>query len=591
MKQLTRRLAIAAYAVAVLLSACSSPQPPAESSPTIAGSANSSSGSTLPPASAAAAPSSMPVATHVATPSVSQRIFADELFDFGKSILKSEGKVKLDDLVSKIKDINLELIIAAGHTDSVGSDAFNQKLSVRRSEAVKAYLVSKGIEKNLVYTEGKGEKQPVANNNPAARYAKNRRVTIEVSGTRILNSINPIKITGNGQEVRSMTPGGLALVCKTSQGMCLIPTPLRTGSECFCADSTGQVGGVVDGNVTQGSKAELSSVVTVLYATDRQQKKSSSSTAFGGERGEIKYGLARVSIPPIHQIGRLEAPCEFEGSEFLCQFIRLRFLEDAQKHALLLELKTLGADEFFRQVQQRARGSTKEDVLVFVHGFNVSFEDAARRTAQIAYDIGFAGAPIFYSWPSQGSPLEYLADSQTIEWTKINLTKFLTDLLSRTDAKNVYLIAHSMGGRALTTAFLSVVNEQPDFKNRIREVILAAPDIDAGIFKRDIAPAMTKIGLPITLYASSEDILLKESHLANHYARAGDSGSGLVLLAGIETIDATLVDTSLFGHSYYSNSRALLSDLQYLINQDLRATQRSGLRQLSGDRPYWELKP
>ena len=109
---------------------------------------------------------------------------ADAFFDFDKSVLKPEGKAKLDDLVGKIKDINLEVIIAVGHTDSVGSDAYNQKLSVRRSEAVKAYLVSKGIEKNRVYTEGKGEKQPVADNKTSEGRAKNRRVEIEVVGTR-----------------------------------------------------------------------------------------------------------------------------------------------------------------------------------------------------------------------------------------------------------------------------------------------------------------------------------------------------------------------------------------------------------------------
>jgi OmpA-OmpF porin, OOP family len=109
---------------------------------------------------------------------------ADAFFDFNKSVVKPEGKAKLDDLVGKIKDINLEVIIAVGHTDSVGGDAYNQKLSVARSEAVKAYLVSKGIEKNRVYTEGKGEKQPVADNKTSEGRAKNRRVEIEVVGTR-----------------------------------------------------------------------------------------------------------------------------------------------------------------------------------------------------------------------------------------------------------------------------------------------------------------------------------------------------------------------------------------------------------------------
>ena len=109
---------------------------------------------------------------------------ADAFFDFDKAVVKPAGKAKLDDLVAKVKGINLEVIIAVGHTDSIGSDAYNQKLSVRRAEAVKAYLVSKGIEKNRVYTEGKGEKQPVASNKTKEGRAKNRRVEIEVVGTR-----------------------------------------------------------------------------------------------------------------------------------------------------------------------------------------------------------------------------------------------------------------------------------------------------------------------------------------------------------------------------------------------------------------------
>ena len=134
----------------------------------------------VPPATA----TPVPVAP-VAPPAATKITYAaDAFFDFDKAVIKPEGKAKLDDLIGKIQGINLEVIIAVGHTDSVGSDTYNQKLSVRRSEAVKAYLVSKGIEKNRVYTEGKGEKQPVADNKTAEGRAKNRRVEIEVVGTR-----------------------------------------------------------------------------------------------------------------------------------------------------------------------------------------------------------------------------------------------------------------------------------------------------------------------------------------------------------------------------------------------------------------------
>lgn len=134
------------------------------------------------PAPAPAARPAAPVAPAVAATKVTYA--ADAFFDFDKSVLKAEGRAKLDDLVGKIKGISLEVIIAVGHTDSVGSDSYNQKLSVKRAEAVKAYLVTKGIEKNRVYTEGKGEKQPVADNKTSEGRAKNRRVEIEVVGTR-----------------------------------------------------------------------------------------------------------------------------------------------------------------------------------------------------------------------------------------------------------------------------------------------------------------------------------------------------------------------------------------------------------------------
>jgi len=109
---------------------------------------------------------------------------ADAFFDFNKSNLKPEAEAKLADLVDKTKGINLEVIIAVGHTDAVGGDAYNQKLSIARAEAVKNFLVGKGIEKNRVYTEGKGEKSPVADNKTAEGRAKNRRVEVEVVGTR-----------------------------------------------------------------------------------------------------------------------------------------------------------------------------------------------------------------------------------------------------------------------------------------------------------------------------------------------------------------------------------------------------------------------
>ena len=140
------------------------------------------------PAKPVAPPPPTPEAKPAAKPPavVAQKVTfaADAFFDFNKAVLKPEAKAKLDDLTGKLKGITLEVIIAVGHTDAIGGDPYNQKLSVKRAESVKAYLVTKGIEPNRIYTEGKGKKQPVADNKTAEGRAKNRRVEIEVVGTR-----------------------------------------------------------------------------------------------------------------------------------------------------------------------------------------------------------------------------------------------------------------------------------------------------------------------------------------------------------------------------------------------------------------------
>ena len=139
-----------------------------------------------PPAAPPAPPPPPPPPPPPAPTSEKVTFAADALFDFDKAVLKRDATAKLDDLVSKLAGVNLEVIVAVGHTDSVGSNAYNDKLSMRRASAVKDYLVKKGIEANRIYTEGKGERQPVADNRTAEGRAKNRRVEIEVVGTRTI---------------------------------------------------------------------------------------------------------------------------------------------------------------------------------------------------------------------------------------------------------------------------------------------------------------------------------------------------------------------------------------------------------------------
>ncbi|HEX5773110.1 MAG TPA: alpha/beta hydrolase [Geomobilimonas sp.] len=322
-------------------------------------------------------------------------------------------------------------------------------------------------------------------------------------------------------------------------------------------------------------------VVKVFYATDRKKTESSKpAELFGKDRGTLTYGICQVSIPRDHRIGELETPSIW----------RLEFREDPEKHVVLLQVAPQDKNAFFADMASRVRTSTGKKLLLFVHGYNVTFADAARRTAQMSYDLAFDGAPVFYSWPSQGEVQDYLVDETNVEWTQGDLAGFLTDIAARTEAESIYLIAHSMGNRALTRAFATIAGERPELRKKFKEVILTAPDIDADVFKQDIAPRIAGAGNPVTLYASAADKALIASKKVHGYPRAGDAGAGLVLLPGIETIDATEVDTDFLGHSYYGESTAVISDLFFLIHQDKRPPQRGGLQEVvTPTGRYWKI--
>jgi esterase/lipase superfamily enzyme len=323
-------------------------------------------------------------------------------------------------------------------------------------------------------------------------------------------------------------------------------------------------------------------VVRVLYATDRNLASGAKPAGtFGISRAWLSFGYCDVSIPRDHRMGELESP----------SILRFEFRQDPAMHVVLLSTVVRSKDEFFGDLVGRVHASPTSSAFLFVHGYNVTFEDAARRTAQISYDLAFEGAPVFYSWPSQGTTPAYTVDEQNIEWAQSSLRGFLEDFFTRSEAQNVHLIAHSMGNRALTRAVASLLTDKPALRSRLKEVILAAPDIDADVFKRDIAPALTGTGRPVTLYASSEDLALVASKKVHGYPRAGDSGQGLVVVPGVETIDATSVDTSLIGHSYFAESRSILSDMFYLIRNGERADRRFALRRVeTQEGRYWEFK-
>jgi esterase/lipase superfamily enzyme len=302
---------------------------------------------------------------------------------------------------------------------------------------------------------------------------------------------------------------------------------------------------------------------------------------YGNERGTLQVGLCEVSIPPHHESGKLESP----------SILRAEITEDTRKHVVLKNTEPLQDEEFYRRLQAQVERSPQKEVFIFIHGYNNTFEDAVRRTGQMAHDLEYQGAAVCYSWPSQGGLFQYTVDETNVAWTTPHFKRFVLDIVAHANAEHVSLIAHSMGNRALTCALRDLALEMQETPPIFQQVVLAAPDIDADIFVRDIAPVLKNKAQSVTLYASSNDQALIASKLVHGYPRAGDSGELLVLIPGIDTIDVSEVDTSLLGHNYYGESDAILADICLLLQESKPPSQRSWLTPMAQNGlTYWVLQ-
>ena len=324
----------------------------------------------------------------------------------------------------------------------------------------------------------------------------------------------------------------------------------------------------------------------IFYATDRQRTGKDDPNVFFGnaEAQGLTYGTITVSIPASHTRGVIERP----------KWYRLEFSENPGKHIMLLRPVTvMDAPAFFSGLRQDVDGTDRKELFVFIHGFNNSFQDAALRTAQIAYDVGFtgrggAGVPVMYSWASnaEGPPLGYTRDRTRVSHTRPRLAQFLTDLAKDTGANRINIIAHSMGtdllGQVITE--LAQMKDAPVFN----QIILAAPDIDQKVFERDIAPKLVGLSERTTVYTSSGDLALKTSFEINGERRVGDSTNGPTVVKGVETVDVSKVDFGLIGHSTYAEARPVLEDMFQLLAHGLPASARNLVSESSGaGLKYW----
>ena len=303
---------------------------------------------------------------------------------------------------------------------------------------------------------------------------------------------------------------------------------------------------------------------------------------FSGDRNpqpKLTYGTCDVNIPIDHKFGQLETPDIFN----------LEFTPDPKKHFFVKAIDIEERDPFYLKLRALVEKSPERQAFVFVHGYNVSFESAALRTAQMAVDLKFDGAPIFYSWPSRGRLSGYLDDEASVQWTVDRLRQFLEEISERSGARKVHLIAHSMGSRAVTQAVNALATQPASSQIKFQEIVLAAPDLDVDQFRK-MEAAIKSSASHVTLYASSRDKALIASDIVHYLRRRlGQAGPGLFVEPRVlDTIDASAVDTDFLDHSYFADSASILHDLVRLVIEGKPPGQRPGLlKRETSQGTYW----
>lgn len=343
--------------------------------------------------------------------------------------------------------------------------------------------------------------------------------------------------------------------------------------------------------ITSGVMAPFASVgpdddvgyrtVQVFYATDRAQTGQANPAEFYGPKraNALEYGVTEVSVPNLHQPGVVETPSVW----------RLEFAPNPTKHIMLQSVTPVDKEDFFAGMRGTLAAQNSSDAFVYVHGFNLSFEIAAKRTAQLAYDMNFGGVPILYSWPSMGATTGYVSDTAVVRLSGRRLTLFLDDLVERSGATTIHIIAHSMGNRAVTDALeLMALRHQPLDDPLFGQVIFAAPDVDKGLFEA-MMPTIRPLAQRLTLYASENDwALLASRALHGDAPRAGQAGDDPVQHQDVDTVDMSALGEDLLTHVYVSNDESAILDVSMMFWRDLPPDARCGLNRTGSFWTYQE---
>lgn len=322
----------------------------------------------------------------------------------------------------------------------------------------------------------------------------------------------------------------------------------------------------------------------VWYGTNRNAiEKDGLLKGFGSKRdARVHFGKCRVLVPTSHKIGSTGSPW----------WKRLITRDDDRLR--LTERQALDADRFWRDLRAALEvvPTTERHAVVFLHGYNVTFDNAALRAAQLGLDLSVRGAMGFFSWPSRGTLKGYLADEASIEASEDHIADFLVAFAQAAHGTPVSVIAHSMGNRGILRAVNRIIaTAHSRTAVRFHQFILAAADVDGDVFRKLCAP-YAALGDRTTLYVSEHDNAVGASHFAHGAPRIGRIPP-VPVIDQVDTVNVGPVDLSLLGHGYVAETRPVLNDMHSLIWNDVGPEKRFGLKKLNdGDgKVFWKIAP
>jgi len=323
--------------------------------------------------------------------------------------------------------------------------------------------------------------------------------------------------------------------------------------------------------------------VTIFLATTRRRVQSDrAGDRFGPDDADsLQFAAVTVNVPPYSARGTGELPRQSTLSSAFSSG------PNAAKEFFVASVIPADSNRFVQRIAADLATTRSRNILVFVHGFNTSFEDAAIRAAQIAADLNFDGSVVLFSWPSAASVTSYVRDQQAARNAGFHLLRLLRGTLVAAQPDRVELLAHSMGSEVVSKALS--LTQAGDSLPRFDQVILAAPDLDRRVFGREILPKLETRATRVTLYASNDDDALRASRSVNGVWRLGLGGDSLVVIKGMDTIDASRVRADALGHTLFGN-QAFLADLSSLLAEGKSPAERRLLAVKRGDLVFYRFR-